>query len=114
MLWGRFSSVIYFILSSVYVSAPVSQLIPSPASSLVNIRLLPTSVTLLPFYKQVHLDLFFFLDSKENTFNGGISGSVSSQCSLIRVYRVPAQVYSPEIDLEKFKWILSLFLGRNF
>ena len=114
MLWGRFSSVIYFILSSVYVSVPVSQLIPSPASSLVTISLLPTSVTLLPFYKNVCLALFFFLDSKENTFNGGISGSVSSQCSLIRVYRVPAQVYSPEIDSEKFKWILSLFLGRNF
>ena len=56
----------------------------------------------------------FFLDSKENIFNGGISGSISSLYSLIRLYRLLAQVSSPGIDIEKFKWILSLSLGWNF
>ena len=77
---------------------------------LVTISWFPTSVILLPFCKPVHLH-HFFLDSKENIFNGGISGSISSPCSLIRLYRLLAQVSSPGIDLEKFKWILSLSLG---
>ena len=46
VLYSKSLLVIYFIYSSVYMSIPISQFIPSPPSPLANTRLFSTSVTL--------------------------------------------------------------------
>ena len=55
VLYSRFSLVIYFIHVSVYMSIPVSQLIPPhPFPTLVSIRLFSTPVSLFLPCKLVH------------------------------------------------------------
>ena len=46
VLYSRFSLVIYFIHSSIYMSVPISPFIPLPFPPLVTISLFSTSVTL--------------------------------------------------------------------
>ena len=58
MLYSRFSSVIYFIHISVYMSIPISQFIPPPFPPLVSIRLFSMSVSLFLSCKPVHLYRF--------------------------------------------------------
>ena len=55
MLHSRFSLVICFIHSCVYVSIPISQFTPPPLPPLVSISLRSTSVSLFLLCKQVHL-----------------------------------------------------------
>ena len=58
VLHSRFLLIICFIYSSVYMSIPISQFVPSCISLLVIICLFSTSVTLFLFYKFV--SSFFF------------------------------------------------------
>ena len=58
MLYSRFSLIIYFICSSMYVSIPISQLIPPPTSTFGNHKLvfyICDAISALQITSSVHL-----------------------------------------------------------
>ena len=67
----RFSLVMYFLHSSVYMSVPVSKFIPPSFPTLVPVHLFSTSVSLFLLCKQVHLyhfSKFYIYELIHNTW----------------------------------------------
>jgi len=60
VLYSWFSLIIYFIHSSVYMSVPVSQSIPSPLLPLVSMCLFSTSVSLFLLCRYICSSIPFF------------------------------------------------------